>query len=599
MSLETPTRPAPADDAAPVRTRPRLPRWARLRQWDPIPLASRAAALTCLVLLIGAMPWLSRNDPALTILRASSAEREATPEVLDAIRERLGLTGGPLGSIGHWVGGLLRGDLGSSWISGAPVGPGEVRAFGVSLTLMATSLVIALIVVVALAAPVLADGLRGRVRRRGGAVAAVLTSLPEYLLAPVLLLVLSVYAGLLPPYGWGRPEQIVLPALSLGLPAGGYLGGLVCDSISSVLTERWVRTWSTAGLPRRALAAGVLRRALAPLAGQVALVVVGLTGGAVAVEKVFAIPGLGRALLGSAMAQDIPSLQAGILLLLALALGAGVAGQAARRLLLGGAAGSGSLAAPAPPARRARAARVIAGVGAALLAVMVAWGIGRDPYAIVAGRLERPGPALPLGADALGRDVLARVAHGAVSTVTSALAVTGVCFLIALLVGLVPRAATGFIEVANAAPPVLAGLIVAAVTGPSSMGAAIAVACVGWAPLAAHACSLIQEARRRPDVLLAPVLGEGRVRITLTRVLPAVLPPLVAHAALRLPGIALALAGLGFLGLGAQAPTPEWGLVLSEALPYIERAPWAVATPAVALVVLAVTAVAASRSARR
>uniref|UniRef100_UPI0028E61F96 ABC transporter permease n=1 Tax=Actinomyces viscosus TaxID=1656 RepID=UPI0028E61F96 len=250
-------------------------------------------------------------------------------------------------------------------------------------------------------------------------------------------------------------------------------------------------------------------------------------------------------------------------------------------------------------ARRARAARVIAGVGAALLAVMVAWGIGRDPYAIVAGRLERPGPALPLGADALGRDVLARVAHGAVSTVTSALAVTGVCFLIALLVGLVPRAATGVIEVANAAPPVLAGLIVAAVTGPSSMGAAIAVACVGWAPLAAHACSLIQEARRRPDVLLAPVLGEGRVRITLTRVLPAVLPPLVAHAALRLPGIALALAGLGFLGLGAQAPTPEWGLVLSEALPYIERAPWAVATPAVALVVLAVTAVAASRSARR
>ena len=145
--------------------------------------------------------------------------------------------------------------------------------------------------------------------------------------------------------------------------------------------------------------------------------------------------------------------------------------------------------------------------------------------------------------------------------------------------GLALRVATGFIEVANAAPPILAGLIVAGVFGSSAMGAAIAVACVGWAPLASHAAGLVAENRQRPDVLLAPVLGEGRVRITLTRVLPAVVGPLARHAALRLLGKALALAALGFLGLGAQSPAPEWGLVLSNALPYIERAPWAVATP--------------------
>ncbi len=89
------------------------------------------------------------------------------------------------------------------------------------------------------------------------------------------------------------------------------------------------------------------------------------------------------------------------------------------------------------------------------------------------------------------------------------------------------------------------------------------------------------------------------MRITVTRVVPAVVGPLARHAALRLPGKALALAALGFLGLGAQSPTPEWGLVLSDALPYIERAPWAVATPAVALVILSITSVAASRSMRR
>lgn len=592
---------SPADGARPPGPARRTRRARAL--WRPgadgaVTAASRAGAMVVLIVVVGLLPWLSGNDPALTILRATSAEREATPEVLAAVRERLGLAGGPVGSLRHWVEGLVSGDLGTSWISGEPVGAGLVEALGVSMTLMAAALVVALVTAVLLVLPVLRDGLRGVERRRGGVVAAALTSLPEYLLAPVALLVLSVYLGLLPPYGWGSASQVVLPALSLGLPAGGLLGGLVSDSVTSVLAERWVATWRTAGIGGARFVWAVLRRALTPLTGQVALVVVGLTGGAVAVEKVFAVPGLGRSLLGSATAQDVPALQAGVLILLLLALGAGAAAALARRLLLGQAAGSGGMSAPPPVARSGRGAGLVAVSGASALVLLVLAGTVRDPYTVVASRLEPPSWALPLGADALGRDVLARVAHGALETVVSALAVTAVCFVVGLALGMAPRASVGFVEVANAAPPVLAGLLVAAVTGPSGIGAAVAVACVAWAPLAAHAAALVQEARERPDVVLAPVLGEGRVRIMTRRVLPAVVPSLAGHAALRLPGIALALAGLGFLGLGAQAPTPEWGLVLAEALPYIERAPWAVATPAAALVLLAVTAVAASRASR-
>ena len=572
----------------------------RLRdRYDVVTGISRLLALACLVGLVSVLPWLSGKDPALTILRATSSDREPTPEVLESIRRSIGIDGGPLHVIGHWLAGLTRGDLGRSWVSGAAVGPEAVDAFGVSLSLMAAALGVGLVIAAALVLPALRDGLRGRPRTRGGAVSAVLISLPEYLLAPILMLVLAVYLRILPPLGWGSPEKVIMPALSLGLPTGGYLGGLVSGAVTATFSERWVATWSTAGIRGRALAGAVLRRALTPLARQMALVVVALTGGAVAVEKIFAIPGLGRELLDAATAQDIPALQAQILLLLALALTAGIIAGVAGRLLMGQAAGACGLSAPPPVRHSGQAARIIAGVGAGLLAAMVAWGIGRDPYTVVADKLQDPSVALPLGSDSLGRDVLARVAHGAVSTVTSAVVVTVVCFAIALLVGLAPRAATGFIEVANAAPPVLAGLIVAGVSGPSATGAAIAVAGVGWAPLASHAAGLVAENRQRPDVLLAPVLGEGRVRIALTRIVPAVVGPLARHAALRLPGKALALAGLGFLGLGAQSPTPEWGLVLSDALPYIERAPWAVATPAAALVVLSVTAVAASRSARR
>ena len=571
----------------------------RLRTGDLVTGISRLLALACLVGLVGMLPWLSGKDPALTILRATSADREPTPEVLASIRTSIGIDGGPLHVIGHWLAGVARGDLGRSWVSGADVGPDAVDAFGVSLSLMAAALGVGVVVAAALVLPALRDGLRGRPRPRGGAASAVLISLPEYLLAPILMLVLAVYLRILPPFGWGSPEKIIMPALSLGLPTGGYLGGLVSDAVTATFSERWVATWSTAGIRGRTLAGAVLRRALAPLTGQMALVVVALTGGAVAVEKIFAIPGLGRELLDAASAQDVPALQAQILLLLALALAAGVIAGAARRLLMGRAAGASGLTAPPPVEHPGRAARVIAVSGAALLALMAAVGIRRDPYAVVADKLAQPSAALPLGADSLGRDVLARVAHGAVSTVSGAVVVTVVCFVIAMLVGLAPRAATGFIEVANAAPPILAGLIVAGVSGPSATGAAIAVACVGWAPLASHAAGLVAENRQRPDVLLAPVLGEGRVRITLTRVLPAVVGPLARHAALRLPGKALALAALGFLGLGAQSPAPEWGLVLSDALPYIERAPWAVATPAAALVILSITSVAASRSMRR
>ena len=570
-----------------------------LRRYDVVAGTSRLVALVCLIGLVGMLPWLSGKDPALTILRATSSDREPTPEVLESIRKSIGIDGGPLHTMGRWLAGLVRGDLGRSWVSGAPVGPDAVDAFGVSLSLMAAALGVGLVIVAALVLPALRDGLRGQTRSRGGAVSAVLISLPEYLLAPILMLVLAVYLRILPPLGWGGPEKVIMPALSLGLPTGGYLGGLISDAVTATFSERWVATWSTAGIRGGALAGAVLRRALTPLAGQVALVVVALTGGAVAVEKIFAIPGIGRELIEAASAQDVPALQAQILLLLALALTTGIIAGIVHRLLMGRAAGAGGLTAPPPVEQSGRAARVIAVIGAVLLVLMVAVGIRRDPYAIVADKLAEPSTSLPLGADPLGRDVLARVAHGALSTVTGAVAVTVVCFVIALLVGLVPRASAGFIEVANAAPPVLAGLIVAGVSGPSATGAAIAVASVGWAPLASHAAGLVAEARRRPDILLAPVLGEGRVRITVTRVVPAVVGPLARHAALRLPGKALALAALGFLGLGAQSPTPEWGLVLSDALPYIERAPWAVATPAVALVILSITSVAASRSMRR
>ncbi|OUE12388.1 ABC transporter permease subunit [Clavibacter michiganensis] len=556
--------------------------------------ASRVVAIGGVVALVGALPWLSGRSPEYTILRARYADLEATPEALAAVRAQLGLDRGPLAVSLDWLAGVLRGDLGTSWISGRPVLPGTLDALGVSLTLMAFAIAVAVVVAALLCAPALRDATRGRLARGSGALAAMLTALPEFLLATSLLVVVAVWLRWAPPSGWDGPANAVLPALALGIPAGGLIGRLLADAIRSASAERWVATWAMAGLPPARTTLAVLRRALPSVLGQIGLVLVGLTGGAVAVEQVFAIPGIGRATLGAASSQDVPALQAGVLALLAVAVAAGALADLARRALLGPALRLGSL--PVPDARvpaRPRDA-VVPAVAAGLLALIVVAGLARDPLATTAGRLAPPSWALPFGADASGRDLLGRVGHGAVTTLGTALVVVIACCAIGLALGLLPRAAIGPIEVANAAPPILAGIVVAAIQGPSSAGAAIAVAAVGWAPLAAHAGALMQEARAQPHVRILPVLGVGRARILVMHLLPAVVGPVVRNALLRLPGIALTLAALGFLGLGSAPPTSEWGLILSEGSAYAERAPWAVGAPALALVLAAVLAVSLS-----
>ncbi|GAB2566746.1 ABC transporter permease subunit [Leucobacter ruminantium] len=563
---------------------------------------SRVLSGVVLLLVAGALPWLSRIDPAAAVLRARYAELEPTPEALAAVRAQLGLDGGPVATSLRWWSGVMRGDLGRSWVSGGEIGPGVWSALGVSATLTLFSIAVALAVAVALVVPASLRVLRDRPQRGSGPVGVALTALPEFLLASVLLVVVAVQLRWLPPYGWTGIDTAILPSLALGIPAGGLLGRLLSDAVSGVAEERWVGVWRLAGAPRRVILAGVFRRAAAAVVDQLGLVLIGLLGGAVAVEQVFAIPGLGRYLLGAANAQDIPALQAGVLLMALAAVLVGVLTAVARRLLRGGPLPAGSL--PPPPEARGdgRAARWTAGATLGLLLAILAFGLPRDPYAIAHARLAPPSLALPFGADASGRDLLARVAHGTIGTLTPAFLIVLCAIVIGLLLAVLGEVSRGPAEIANATPPILAGVIIAALMGPSVGGAALAVLWVTWPPLTSHAASLIDEVRAMPHIRWLPLTGASGSEIWVRHVLPAAVPPLLRHGMLRLPGVALALAALGFLGLGAQPPLPEWGLLLSEGIDYVERAPWTTVAPALALILTSVFAVALAglrRSGRR
>ncbi|MEE1941044.1 ABC transporter permease subunit [Streptomyces sp. TRM 70361] len=565
----------------------------------PAALLWRAALAAAPVCGIGLLPWLSRTDPALTVLKARSAERDPAPEVLAAVRAELGLDDGPLRLLGRWLGGLLRGDAGRSWVSGTEVLPAVLQALGVSLLLMAGALAVAGCTAGAVCARTLWLGSRRRLAGRGagGSAAAALAALPEFLLAAVLAAVVGVRLGWLPALGWYGPKWTVLPALALGLPAGAVLGRLLGDQLPGAFAEPWARAAAARGLPPRRAARYALRRCLPGTLPNLGLFVVGLTGGAVAVEQVFDIPGLGRLTLRAALAQDLPVLQTGTLALVLLAALAGALARLAARRLLGPALRDGALTSPhRPEPPPARALPLLYG---ALPAGVVCLGLPRDPLAVdTAARLHPPSAAHPLGTDALGRDLLARIAHGALDTLALALAVSAAALVAGVLLGLLPRLSAPLVDTVNAVPPVLAGLLVAGAVGGGPWTPALAVAAVAWSPLAAHTSALLRQERATTHLAAARALGAGRRHLLRRHLLPAVLPPVVRHALLRVPGIALALAALGFLGLGAQPPSPEWGLLLAENLPYAERAPWAVLAPAAVLALLGALAVTAADGVR-
>ncbi|MDO0914652.1 ABC transporter permease subunit [Streptomyces sp. DT2A-34] len=564
-------------------------------------VAGRVVAGAALLAAVALLPWLSGTDPALTVLRARSADQDPTPAQLAAVREQLGLDQGPFTHLAHWLGGLPRGDAGSSWVSGEPVLPQVTTAFAVSVTLMLGAFVVTVAVAALVCGRTLYLGSRRRLRRaRAGTGAAVLAALPKFLLASLLATVCGVWLGWFPSSGWEGPSSMVLPALALGVPSGAMIGGLLDQSLPGAFREPWARTWYAFGFSSDAIARNALRRALAGVLPQLLPTVVALVGGAVAVEKIFNIPGLGRLALDAAIAQDLPPLQTATLALVLLGVVAGLLIQALRRALLGPALRDGALTAPPPAAlTRRRSTRWIAGFCAVALLALVVAGLLRDPLRVdTAARLLSPSAAHPLGTDSLGRDLLARLGHGALRTAGVALAVTAVGVLVGLLLGSVARASAGLVEVTSTLPAVLAGLLTTAVTGPSVWGAALAVCLVGWTPYAAQAAALIEEERASGHMLASLSFGAGPLYLLRHHYLPAVLPAVLRNALLRLPTTVLVLASLGFLGLGEQPPTPEWGRLLSENQPYFELAPWTVLGPACALVLLSVLAVSGTASGR-
>lgn len=211
----------------------------------------------------------------------------------------------------------------------------------------------------------------------------------------------------------------------------------------------------------------------------------------------------------------------------------------------------------------------------------------------VGNRLQPPSPEHRFGTDEFGRDILLRLIHGtrislSVGTISVGISL-GIGGLLGLLggytVGSTHFIVVGIIDLLLAFPTLLLALAVVAILGPSLENTMVAVGISGVPGFARLTRATVLVTKQQTYVEAARALGAGHGRILGLHIVPNIAAAIIVLATLAFPAALLSTAALGFVGLGAQPPLPEWGTMLSGARVYMVRAPWLVNIPGVAIVI--------------
>ncbi len=229
---------------------------------------------------------------------------------------------------------------------------------------------------------------------------------------------------------------------------------------------------------------------------------------------------------------------------------------------------------------------------AALLAPLLS---PADPLAqnVVDG-LHPPSREYLLGTDKLGRDILSRVLYGARISLLVGVAVVLVAGTIGTLLGVAAGYLGGWFDEAImrvtdiffAFPALILAMAIAGALGPSLRNALIAIVAVSWPVYARLMRGQVLALREREWVLAARAIGAGEAAIVLQHILPNTLAPLLVQASFDMGAAIIAVAGLSFIGFGAQPPTPEWGSMVSEGRNYLATQWWLATVPALAILLV-------------
>lgn len=247
----------------------------------------------------------------------------ATPEALAAVRVNLGLNASPWVQYGRWLTSVVQGDFGISMRNGQPVGPAMLAALGRSLLLALFA--IGLMLLLALPLGIIAAIRRGKTVDFGVSIISYVgVSLPEFVTSTLLILVFADWLQWLPATGYVPLSEsisegllhLALPVLTVSIILIAHVSRMVRSELVDVLHSDYIRAARLKGLSAQTvLFKHALRNALLPTITIVALDVGYLLGGVIVVEEIFALPGIGRQLIVAVQSRDLPSIQAGALIM--------------------------------------------------------------------------------------------------------------------------------------------------------------------------------------------------------------------------------------------------------------------------------------------
>jgi peptide/nickel transport system permease protein len=232
-----------------------------------------------------------------------------------------------------------------------------------------------------------------------------------------------------------------------------------------------------------------------------------------------------------------------------------------------------------------------------LLGLLAPW-ISPHPWDTISMRTRfvPPNATYWFGTDEYGRDVLSRLLMGTRLSLTMGVSATLVSLAVGVPMGLAAGYFRGWIDealmrladVLMAVPPIMLGLLVLAVTPPALWKTALAVGFVYIPPIARLARSVTLTLANEEFIQAAKARAESNSYILFREILPNAWPPLIVEASLRVTYAILLGSALSFLGLGAQPPSSDWGLMISEARSFIDRAPWIALAPGFAMCLLVI-----------
>ncbi|MBI3711028.1 MAG: ABC transporter permease subunit [Proteobacteria bacterium] len=197
----------------------------------------------------------------------------------------------------------------------------------------------------------------------------------------------------------------------------------------------------------------------------------------------------------------------------------------------------------------------------------------------------------PLGSDAIGRDILSRLIHGARLSLLIGIVVVSLSLVVGIALGLVASFFRGLTEIAImrlmdimlTLPSLLLAIVIVAILGPGLANAMFAVAIVVLPHYVRITRAVALSELSKTYVVASRMCGAGLPRLMFSTVLPNCMAPLIVQATLGFSTAILDAAALGFLGLGAQPPTPEWGTMLADSREFVLRAWWVVTLPGIAI----------------